>query len=85
MYVVLIARITRDDAVHLVWRIFGLDRRSAYKAHVLATIQIGDNFSGDLEGVRIIIREMIRHAGDTRMHVAAAELFRIDDLSYNFV
>ena len=68
----------RHDAVEFVGRILRLDRRAQRQRHVLLAVEVGDDVARDRQRVRVVLGEVIGHAGNRRVHVRAAERFGVD-------
>ena len=80
-HVVADARVGRDDAVQFLFgigRAFG--RRFVARAHRRRR-EVGDDRAYQRERVLVVGSKVIGDAGDTRVHVGAAEFFRGDDLA----
>src|SRR5262249_42723074 len=76
-----LARVPRYEPVELLGVVCGrLRRRYPLERKLLGEGQVRKDRAHDLERVGIIVGEMVRHTRDTRVHVAASELLRSDDL-----
>ena len=79
-HVVAVARIARNDAVELARVVLRRQWFEPFPRRRMIRPQITHDLANERERVRIVVREMVRNAGDARVHVAAAELFGADHL-----
>jgi hypothetical protein len=80
-HVVRLADVRVDHAVDFLGCVARRNRFRQIQRGRLARIEIADDAPRDRERVVVVLRVMIGNAGDARMHVGAAELFRRDDLA----
>ena len=80
-HVVGLADVGVDDAVDLLGRVARRDRLADVERDPLGAIEVADDAARDRERVVVVEREVIGDAGDARVHVGAAQLFRGDDLA----
>ena len=73
--VVRLARIDGDDAVELFGVVLGRLGRRHVAGQPLGRVQRGDDRPRDLQRVLVVFREVVGDAGETRVHVGAAQLF----------
>ena len=79
--VVRLARVGRDHAVQLARIEQRRTRLDQALCVILAPVQVCDRSPRNRQRVHVVLRQMIGHAGQARVHVATAQVFGADDLA----
>ena len=80
-HVVRLARVVGDDAVDLLRVVERRLRRLHVDADRLHAVQVRDDAPREVQRVRVVLGQVVGHAGDPRVHVAAAQLLGGHDLA----
>ena len=76
-----LARVRRDYTVYLLDCIFRFHRLPDLQTDLLTDVKVSNGASCQFQGMPIVQRIVIRHAGLARMYVRAAQIFRADHLA----
>ena len=74
-YIEGLARVDGDHAIQFLRRVFGFD--GCTQGHLLRffTVQVRDDGARQRQRMQIVLRQVVDHAGQARVHVAAAQVF----------
>ena len=75
-HVVGLAQVAREHAVDLFRVVGGLLRLRDVGGERFARAEIADQRPRDLEGLGVVLGQVVGHAGDARVHVAASQILR---------
>jgi hypothetical protein len=70
-----LAGVGGDHTVQLFCCIFRSYRRTNAGARGLFLIQVGDRAAGNGQRMQVVLRQMVGHAGEARVHIATAQVF----------